>query len=505
MNSIARFWDEAIVPALIEYIRIPAKSPHFDPQWAEHGHIARAVELAADWCRRHAVKGMTLEVVRLEGRTPVLYADAPGEEAGTVLVYGHLDKQPEMTGWRDGLGPWTPVIEDGRLYGRGGADDGYAVFCALAALRELEAAGRRRPRVTMLIECCEESGSTDLPAYLEALAPRIGTPGLVIGLDSGCGNYEQLWGTTSLRGLVNGVLTVEVLTEGVHSGDASGIVASSFRVARMLLERIDDSVTGIVRHAAFYAPIPPVRADEAKRAAKVLGREMWRKFPFVAGVHPMAGDLDELVLARTWRPFLAVTGADGLPPPASAGNVLRPKTSLVLSLRLPPTVDARRAALALKTLLETDPPYGARVAFEVGQAASGWHAPETAPWLAAALERASKEHYGKPIMWMGEGGTIPFMAMLGEKYPAAQFLITGVLGPRSNAHGPNEFLHLDYAKKLTACVADVIAAPRAAPRAVRRSTPRAARPRAQASARGARARARPAAVPARPGRRRRSA
>ena len=501
MNAIARFWDDEIVPALIDYIRIPAKSPHFDPGWDAHGHIGRAVELAAGWCRRHAVQGMTLEVVRLKGRTPVLYVEAPGAAPGTVLVYGHLDKQPEMTGWREGLGPWAPQIEDGKLYGRGGADDGYAVFCALAALRHLEAEGRPRPRVAMLIECCEESGSYDLPAYLEALAPRIGTPELVIGLDSGCGNYEQLWGTTSLRGLVNGVLTVEVLSEGVHSGDASGIVASSFRIARMLLDRVDAADTGIVRHAAFHAPIPPVRALEAERAAKVIGREVWRKFPFVEGMHPMESDLEDLVLARTWRPFLEVTGAEGLPAPAAAGNVLRPKTSLVLSMRLPPTVDAARAAFALKTLLESEPPYGARVSFEYGQAASGWHAPETAPWLAVALERASMAHYGKPMMWMGEGGTIPFMAMLGEKFPAAQFLITGVLGPRSNAHGPNEFLHLDYAKKLTACVADVIAAPREAPRAA----PRAARARAQAPARGARARARRAAPPARKGRRRGSA
>ncbi|HXZ92687.1 MAG TPA: M20/M25/M40 family metallo-hydrolase [Burkholderiales bacterium] len=463
MTTIARFWDEAIVPALVEYIRIPAKSPHFDPDWAKNGHIERAVELAAAWCRRHAVKNMTLEVVRLPGRTPVLYIDAPGAQAGTVLVYGHLDKQPEMSGWRAGLGPWTPQLEDGKLYGRGGADDGYAVFCALAALRSLEAADRPRPRVAMLIECCEESGSYDLPAYLEALAPRIGTPALVIGLDSGCGNYEQLWATTSLRGIVNGLLTVDVLTEGVHSGDASGVVASSFRIARMLLDRIDDPATGIVRHPAFHAPIPLSRANEAQRAAKVLGREIWRKFPFVEGMRPMEGDLDELVLARTWRPYLAVIGAEGLPLPAAAGNVLRPRTSLVLSMRLPPTVDAAHAAEALKALLESDPPYGARVEFKYGQAASGWHAPETATWLEEALGQASQAHYGKPMMWMGEGGTIPFMAMLGQKFPEAQFVITGVLGPRSNAHGPNEFLHLDYAKKLTACVADVIAAPRAAP------------------------------------------
>jgi acetylornithine deacetylase/succinyl-diaminopimelate desuccinylase-like protein len=388
----------------------------------------------------------------------VLLVEIPGKADGNLLVYGHLDKQPEMTGWREGLGPWTPKLEGDKLYGRGGADDGYAVFCALAAVRALQQENRPHARITMLIECCEESGSYDLPAYLDALAPRIGAPDLVIGLDSGCGNYEQLWGTTSLRGLVNGVLTVEVLTEGVHSGDASGVVPSSFRIARLLLERIDDTETGIVKHSAFHAQVPPERAEQAKRAADVLGEQIWRKFPFAGGTRPVSIDLADLVLNRTWRPMLAVTGADGLPPPASAGNVLRPKTSLVLSLRLPPAVKAESAARQLQAILETDPPYGAQVKFEYGQAATGWHAPQTAPWLEAALETSSVRHFGKGVMWMGEGGTIPFMAMLGAKFPQAQFLITGVLGPQSNAHGPNEFLHVGYAKRLTSCVADVIAA-----------------------------------------------
>ncbi len=458
-SRIGQFWDEAIVPALVDYIRIPAKSPHFDKEWQAHGHIDQAVEHAAAWCRKHAVPGMKLEVVRLEGRTPILLLEIPGtKEAGTVLVYGHLDKQPEMTGWREGLGPWTPVIEGGKLYGRGGADDGYAVFAALACLRQLKEDQRPHGRIVMLIESCEESGSYDLPAYLKALEARIGTPALVIGLDSGCGNYEQLWGTTSLRGLVNGVLTVEVLTEGVHSGDASGVVASSFRIIRTLLERVDASDSGTVKFAGFHAPIPPERGTQAKRAADVLGDTLWEKFPFVGGMKPMAVDLADLVLNRTWRPALEITGAGGLPAVANAGNVLRPKTSLLLSLRLPPTLKGEVAALELKTLLEANPPYGAKVSFEHGQAATGWHAPKSAPWLDAALERASLEHYGKPMMWMGEGGTIPFMAMLGEQFPQAQFLITGVLGPHSNAHGPNEFLHIDYAKKLTACVADVLAA-----------------------------------------------
>jgi acetylornithine deacetylase/succinyl-diaminopimelate desuccinylase-like protein len=460
-ERIAKFWDDAIVPALIDYIRIPAKSPHFDPAWQKNGHIDAAVELAAAWCRKHAVEGMKLEVVRIEGRTPVLLLEIPAfgnAKAGTVLMYGHLDKQPEMTGWREGLGPWEPKMVGGKLYGRRGADDGYAVFAALACIRNLREEKKPHPKIVVLIECCEESGSYDLPAYLEHLASKIGRPDFVVGLDSGCGNYEQLWGTTSLRGLVNGVLTVEVLSEGVHSGDASGVVPSSFRIARELLERIDDMETGVVRLAAFHAPIPPERGAQAKAAAKVLGESIWKKFPWSKGMKPMAADLADLVLNRTWRPMLEVTGADGLPSPATAGNVLRPKTVLKLSLRLPPTLKGETAGLALKALLEANPPYNAKVSFTYDQTATGWHAPQTAPWLEKALNEASQAHYGKPAMWMGEGGTIPFMAMLGEKYPQAQFLITGVLGPQSNAHGPNEFLDIEYAKKLTACVADVLAA-----------------------------------------------
>ena len=458
--NISEFWDEAIVPALVEYIRVPAKSPHFDHEWQTHGYIEDVARLAAQWCERHAIAGMKLEIVRLEGRTPCLLIEVPGTPASkdTVLLYGHLDKQPEMTGWRAGLGPWTPVIEDGKLYGRGGADDGYAVFCAMAALKQLHDDKRPHRRCVILIECCEESGSFDLPAYLEALAPRIGAVSFVVGLDSGCGNYRQLWGTTSLRGLVNGVLTVEVLTEGVHSGDASGVVASSFRIARAVLDRLDSAQTGVVADKALHAEIPAERKTQAQRAAQVLGDEVWRKFPFVDEMHAMHGDVAELIFNRTWRPMLAITGADGLPSPANAGNVLRPKTQLVLSLRLPPTLHAERAAQRVKQILEADPPYGARVRFEYGQAATGWNAPATAPWLERAVSQASQKHYGQPAMWMGEGGTIPFMAMLGQKFPQAQFFITGVLGPHSNAHGPNEFLHIDYAKKLTACVADVLTA-----------------------------------------------
>jgi acetylornithine deacetylase/succinyl-diaminopimelate desuccinylase-like protein len=461
-SAIARHWDDEIVPQLVEYIRIPAKSPHFDPDWKKNGHVDGVVTLAEAWARRQPVKGLAVEIVRLPRRTPVLFLEVPASGKGTrdrtLLLYGHLDKQPEMTGWDARSGPWEPRLEDGKLYGRGGADDGYAVFASLAALAALDAQGIPHARCVGIIETCEESGSYDLPAYLEHLAPRLGKVDLVVGLDSGCGDYDRLWATTSLRGLAAGTLAVDVLTEGVHSGDASGIVPSSFRIARQLLDRIEDPVTGQVLPSEFHAPIPEERAAQARVAADVIGELVVRKYPFAGGTKPMVGGRAEALLNRTWRPALSVTGADGLPPIASAGNVLRPRTALKLSLRLPPTVDGERATKDLKRLLEADPPHGATVRFEPDQGATGWNAPPTAPWLAAALDAASRAHYGEPAAAMGEGGTIPFMAMLGARFPDAQFLITGVLGPKSNAHGPNEFLHIPYAKKLTACVADVIAA-----------------------------------------------
>jgi len=454
-------WDDDIVPQLTDYIRIPAKSPHYDPAWEAHGHIEKVIRQAEAWVRKQPVKGLSVEIVRLAGRTPVLFFEVPAQgtaRSETVLLYGHLDKQPEMTGWREDLGPWLPKLENGKLYGRGGADDGYAVFASLAAIGALHAQGVPHARLVGLIETCEESGSYDLPPYLELLAPRMGAVDFVIGLDSGCGDYERLWVTTSLRGMSAGTLTVRVLGEGVHSGDASGIVPSSFRIARRLLERLEDSASGRILPDDFHAPIPDERVRQAHVAAATLGETVVRKFPFAGATQPMQRELPEAVLNRTWRPALSVTGADGLPAIADAGNVLRPLTSLKLSLRLPPTVDGEAATRAMKALLEKDAPYGATVTFQPDHDATGWNAPATAKWLDTALASASETFYRKPNAAMGEGGTIPFMGMLGQQFPDAQFLITGVLGPKSNAHGPNEFLHVPYARSLTACVASVIAA-----------------------------------------------
>jgi len=461
---VGDLWDAEIVPQLVEYIRIPNKSPMFDAQWAEHGHMDAAVRLMTTWARAklQALPGATLEVVRLEGRTPLIYIDIPatgsaGAADDTVMLYGHLDKQPEMTGWAEGLGPWTPVLKGDKLYGRGGADDGYAIFGSLSALLALHDQGLPHARCVILIEACEESGSYDLPFYVDHLADRIGSPSLVVCLDSGCGNYDQLWLTTSLRGMTGGNLTVQVLEEGVHSGDASGVVPSSFRILRELLSRLEDPATGTIKPKELYVEIPPQRIEQAKVSARVLGDDIYSKFPWVDGMRPVSDDLAELVLNRTWRPQLAITGIGGIPPLESAGNVLRPKTSVKLSLRVPPTLSGAKAGEFVKQLLEKDPPYGAKVSFELEKDGSGWNAPALSPWLAEAVDEASRHYFGAPATYMGEGGSIPFMGMLGEKFPKAQFLITGVLGPHSNAHGPNEFLHIPTGKKVSMVVAEVVA------------------------------------------------
>jgi acetylornithine deacetylase/succinyl-diaminopimelate desuccinylase-like protein len=461
-------WDADILPALRDYVAVPALSRTFDPEWADHGHLDAVVEAAATWARARPIAGLTVEVVRLPGRTPLLWFEvAPsganegagqGGGAGTVLLYGHLDKQPPMTGWRDGLGPWEPVVVDDRLYGRGGADDGYAAYASLAAIEAVQAGGGRHGRCVGLIETSEESGSPDLPAYVDHLADRIGDVDLVICLDSFCGDYERLWTTTSLRGLLAGRLEVEVLSEGVHSGTASGIVPDTFRIARRLLDRLEDPETGRVLVPELWADVPEGRRAELAAVAADLGPALTAAFPYVEGAGPArpADDHEALLAAKTWEPTLTVVGADGLPPTRTAGNVLRPSTTLALSFRLPPTVDAQEAAGAVAATLAVDPPHGARVAFAVDAAESGWDAPPTEPWLADALAGASEALFGHPARSIGEGGSIPFMAMLGRRFPAAQFVLTGVLGPGSNAHGPNEFLHLPTGRRLTAAMALVL-------------------------------------------------
>jgi acetylornithine deacetylase/succinyl-diaminopimelate desuccinylase-like protein len=443
----------------------------FDSAWDANGLLETVVRNTAQWIESQKVAGLSVEIIRLPGRTPVLFFEVASTRSAalattqSVLMYGHLDKQPEFSGWRKDLGPWTPKYEDGKLYGRGSADDGYAAYAAIAAIQALKSQGVGHPRIVGLIETCEESGSYDLMPYIDALRPRLGEVGLVVCLDSGAGNYDQLWLTNSLRGMVSGVLKVEILTEGVHSGDASGLVPSSFRIMRQVLDRLEDSATGRLLPASFHCEVPSERLTQAQATADILGDEIYKRFPWAhydcggstQFALPTTTDPLQALLNRTWNPTLSVTGVEGMPELSNAGNVLRPYTAFKLSLRLPPLVEAAPAVAKLKALLEDNAPYQARVTFEKAAGATGWNAPTTAPWLESALDSASNAHFGASCGYIGQGGTIPLMNMLSLGFPKAQMMVCGVLGPKSNAHGPNEFLHVPYAKKLTAAVAQVIA------------------------------------------------
>ena len=450
MNAIDSAWEERILPALSEYTRIPCLSPAFDPDWAERGAIREAARLLEAWVRDQDA-ALATEIVELPGRTPVLLVDNGGS-GDPIVVYGHMDKQPPLGDWRSGLGPYEPVREGDVLYGRGTADDGYATFAAVTGLL---AAGGGHGRVLVLIEASEESGSPDLPAYLEHLRDRIGTPRLVICLDSGGLSYDRLWLTTSLRGVLVVTVTVEVLTEGIHSGQGGGVVPSSFRILRRMLSGIEDETTGrILLPELLGAGIPEAHRTNLEALASEFPDSA---APVVDGLKLLAADPAARLAARTWGAAMEVTGADGLPKPRDAGNVLRPETTLKLSLRLPPDVEAQRAADALVSALRTDE--GAHVTIDMGMVAQGWIAEPLSAEIVARLAHASEERFGRGPGFVGEGGSIPFLADLRRGFPHTPFVATGVLGPHSNAHGPNESLHIPMAEAVTQAVAELLRSP----------------------------------------------
>ena len=454
----ARF-DDSAVPVLQQYIRIPCLSPDFDRDWVANGHLARAAALFADWASSRGLPGATVEIHAPAGRTPLVWCEIPpspgAEGAGTVLLYGHLDKQPPFLPWRDGLDPFEPVLEGDRLFGRGSADDGYALFAALLAVEACREAGGAHGRCVVIIEASEESSSVDLDAHLEDLGGRIGEPSLVVCLDSGCATYDRFWVTSSLRGMLIATVKVEVMRSGVHSGSAGGVVPSSFRILRQLVSRVEDEATGAMRLPQLQAGIPADRLAEIEAVAAELGEAAGGSFPVVDGLALAGATPAEQLANRTWRGSLAVTGMDGVPATADAGNVLRPSTTARLAIRLPPTCDSAVAEEAVRRALTTDVPSAAKVSVETTRA-DGWNAPPMAGWLAGAVPAASIATFGREHRFIGEGGTIPFVGDLSRRFPEAQFLATGVLGPDSNAHGPDESLHLPTARAVTGVVAHVL-------------------------------------------------
>lgn len=452
-DFLQQHWNSWVLATLQEYTTIPNVSPLFDPDWDSHGYMEQAAHLLVDSISNVKIQGISHRIIQLPNCTPLILIEVEAFQSGhgNVLLYGHYDKQPAFTGWDDGKGPWIPVLENGRLYGRGTGDDGYAIFSCLTAIAALQQQGCAHPRCVILIEGCEESGSPDLPTYMEHLKDEIGPPDVVVCLDAECGNYDQLWLTTSLRGVISGTLHVHVLTEGIHSGAGGGIVPSSFRILRALLERLETQHDGTMIEE-FHKPIPTWVDEQSLEVATTLGETVLNRYPWVKPQNISAENLANLVTANTWSPCLEVVGILGVPRTQDAGNTLRPYTSVKISIRLPPNCDPTRICTFVKQELERDIPSGTVVNFELDAAESGWFSPEVQPWLNDTLHAASNLFFGNPCKRMGTGGTIPFMKMLGNQYPDCQFVVTGVLGPHSNAHGPNEFLDLKTAERVTGCV-----------------------------------------------------
>jgi acetylornithine deacetylase/succinyl-diaminopimelate desuccinylase-like protein len=459
--SLERFISSDLVDLLMRYGRIPCLSPAFESNWARVGAIAEAVELYASWFRDRRIPGLTVTVQELPGRTPAIVVDIPASDPAidrVVLLYGHLDKQPASDPWSEGRSPFEPVLEGERLFGRGMADDGYAGPLAVGVIEQMAAAGVARPRCVVLVEASEESGSSDLEAHLDLLLARLGRIDLVVGLDSGGLDYEHLWVTSSLRGVVNIDLTVRVLRYGVHSGVVSGAVPSSMRILRMLLSRLEREADGWILPEFLHAEIPSAAREQARQIVEELGDVVAADAPAVPGLALMGEDALERLLATTWRPALSFVGVGGIPPVELGGNVLRPFTSARLSLRLPPTIDAADAEAQLVALLTADPPYGAEVTIDATEPGQGWVAPEPEPWLKEALEVGSSAGFGDGARFVGVGGSIPFLAMLGSRLPRAQLVATGAVGPGTNMHGPDESLYLPAATGVAVALAHMIEA-----------------------------------------------
>jgi acetylornithine deacetylase/succinyl-diaminopimelate desuccinylase-like protein len=454
-DFVEEWWDKSALPSLCEFVEIPALSPSFDSEWEANGYLDAAVNTFIAWTRSLPLKGLTVSVHRLKNRSPLLLVKIEGDSDGEVLFYSHLDKQPEATGWSKGKGPWKPVIEDDWLFGRGSVDDGYGGYAGILSVLALQDQGVSHPTCRFLIETGEESGSPDLSFYLDELESVLGVPDLVIVLDTGGIDYDRLWITESLRGIVAGTLSVKVSSVGVHSGHGSGIMPSSFRLARQLLSRIEDENTGEIKPEWLHIEITDKMKEQAKKIVE-MNSDSVDDFPLLKGVEKQVKDPLDIFLTMNLAPSLSIIGADGIPSIQDAGNVLRTNTDLKVSIRTPPGISADEVAKKVQALLEANPPNGAHVSAEMTEVADGFLSPELPEKLSDMLEKSGKKFYGNSPMSLFIGGTIPVMAMLQSRYPDSKFIITGAGGPGGNAHGPDEKLHIPTAKKVTKCMAAVV-------------------------------------------------
>jgi len=461
LNYCRTAWEAGgqAIEGLMNLVRVPNLSPDYDKEFLTNGLIMKAIDVTKAWMETQGIKGLQSTVYHDPGRWPLLRVDIPAFNGGSrhILCYGHLDKMPHLdaAGWSEGLSATNPVIRGPKVYGRGTNDDGYNSFLVITALRYLEEHNLPHPKITILLETGEESSDEEITRYLHDLHDSIGDVDLICILDAESQDYETVWMCKSLRGVVAGVLSVKHLAVPCHSGMATGLVPSTFRIARELISRIENEKTGEILFPEAHVEIPQNRIDQCNAIAAHLGQGSVEIVTLLPGAKYLSEDFGQLLLNKAWKPGLAVTGQRGLPIVEEGSNVIRPETALKLSLRIPPGVDAEKCQAAMKKILEADPPYGATVEFKPLGAGCGWYGKDFDPLLDAAIKKATKAAFGAEPLYYGEGGSIPLCNTFQELWGKAQIIVTGCAGPDAKPHGYDESLDLPYTGKFTAVVASI--------------------------------------------------
>ncbi|WP_395652964.1 dipeptidase [Phycicoccus elongatus] len=411
--------------------RIPSVSlDAFDQTQVEASAEATAALLEAE--------GLTVEIVREGGRPAVIaHIDGP-EGAPTVMLYAHHDVQPPGDDAHWDSPPFEPTERDGRLYGRGAADDKAGIMAHLAALRAHS--GKLPVGVTVFVEGEEEIGSDSLPTILERHGEKLRADAIVLADSTNWAIGEPAL-TTTLRGMIRVVVTVTTLDHGIHSGMFGGPVPDAITALVRLLATMHDDTGNVAVAGLKEGVAADLDYDEARLRAES---------GLLDGVDLIGSGS---ILSRIWtKPSITTIGIDA-PTVATSSNTLVPTASAKISMRLAPDEFDLDGFEALKKHLLDHAPWGARVEVHLDDRGNGFAAHAQGPVYDQA-RAAFADAWGVQPVDIGVGGSIPFVAAFAEKFPQAAILVTGVEDPDARAHGANESLHLGEFEKV--CVAEAV-------------------------------------------------
>ena len=451
---IEKMFTYNMIPNLMNFIRIPNLSPAYDYEWNTNGLLLKAANLIIAYAKSLEIKNAQINLIQDKGYSPLIFIEIPASRPNdnrTVLLYAHFDKQPHGTGWDDDKGPTKPVIQNGRLYGRGSADDGYASFSMLTAIKACQEHNCPLPRICLIFEGAEESTDEHLTYYFNKLLPIIGENVIAfIPLDSGCADYDRLWITNSLRGVCDYEINIQTLDNNISFGpEASGRIAENLFILRKAIDAVMDTSTGDVKIEEFYVKdIPEEIQEEMDKEIEIVGEQFFKEIPLYEGVKPLKTDIKEAMINNRWKPTCSILGIDNCPKIEDNGFGVKKSITVKMSMRLPPGIDSHAALEALKKVVKENIYFDAKVKFLSAEVADGWKLTNFSEKTKNVLNKASKEYFGNELVFKGMGGSIPFITYFQTKYPNADVICTGILGADCFEHGPNENLHLEACKKM---------------------------------------------------------